>query len=59
MHRTAQLGENTLIVGEYLKSEIFRENKKFEFVKPCPIKALDFGFSNKNEIEAYLYSQSH
>ena len=44
MHRTAQLGENTLIVGEYFDSEIFKANKKFEYVKECPIQALDFGF---------------
>ena len=59
MHRTAQLGENTLVVGVYLKSEIFKaNNKKFEFVNPCPIEALDFGFSNKNEVEVYLYSEN-
>ena len=56
-HRSVQIRNGALIVGNYFAPEIFKTDHTFSFVSPCPIKAIKFGFTNKNDSEVYLYSQ--
>ena len=46
----------TLIAGYHFETEIFKDDQTFHFVSPCPMKALEFGFANKNNNQVYLYS---
>ena len=57
LHRSVQIRNGALIVGNYYATEIFKTDHTFEYVSPCPIKAIKFGFTNKNDSQVYLYSQ--
>ena len=48
-HRTINIGNTTFIFGDILETEIFKADRTFHIAAKCPIKALEFGLSKKED----------